>query len=148
MNFHPSLFLSALLLLFVPISGMAQTSEMEQKIQNIAGLEPEEAKTFFMRLQKAVRLGDRVQVSEVMCQPMNVSSAGKPNRKLHTSREFLAQYDELMTSQVRSAIDKQQWSDLFVNGQGLMIGRGEVWIGGRVVKGSEQVRICLAAINA
>jgi hypothetical protein len=39
-------------------------------------------------------------------------------------------YDQLFGSRVHDAINKQTFDGLFVNSRGVMIGTGEVWLGG------------------
>ncbi|MBP2665189.1 MAG: hypothetical protein H6Q76_169, partial [Firmicutes bacterium] len=53
---------------------------------------------------------------------------GKGSVQFETKAELLDNYDEIFTLQVREAIVGQKVAELFVNWQGVMVGKGEVWL--------------------
>ena len=49
---------------------------------------------------------------------------------------FVENYDKIVTPAIAGAIGAQKYSDLMVNGKGVMFGSGETWINGICKKGS------------
>ena len=82
--------------------------------------------TFLNRLQNAVRSNDRNAVASMIAYPVRVNSNGK-SRSYSNRRALLADYDQVFTARVRSAILNQRFEQLFGRDQGVMIGDGAVW---------------------
>jgi hypothetical protein len=70
--------------------------------------------------------------------PIKITAAGKP-LVLRSKDQLLKNYDVAFDSKVKGFIAKQQFAELFCNWQGIMIGRGEVWI--NTVGKSSRLRI-------
>ncbi|KEO83641.1 hypothetical protein [Tumebacillus flagellatus] len=88
---------------------------------------PKEFEAFFKKLQQMVQEENHEAVADLLRFPLRVNDSGK-NYKNATREEFLNQYDEIMTTRVKTALINQKAEDLFVNDRGVMVGRGEIWI--------------------
>lgn len=79
--------------------------------------------------QKAVADNDAAAVAALVQYPIVVSIQGK-KVTLKNEKQFVAQYNQLMTPNIRNAIVGTRYQDLFVNYKGVMFGRGQAWING------------------
>ena len=116
----------------------------------VAGIEnAAEFEKAFAELQAAVAANDRNKVADHILYPLRVNgwwdaAAGKGTFQFATKPEFLDNYDEIFTTQIKTAIIQQKTADLFVNWQGVMVGKGEAWLS---VSGKEPRRYGIFAIN-
>ena len=100
----------------------------------VAGIEnAAEFEKVFAALQKVVAVNDRSKVADLVLYPLRVNGwtddvKGKGSVQFETKAELLDNYDEIFTLQVREAIVGQKVAELFVNWQGVMVGKGEVWL--------------------
>ena len=100
----------------------------------VAGIEnAAEFEKVFAALQKVVAVNDRSKVADLVLYPLRVNGwtddvKGKGSVQFGTKAELLDNYDEIFTLQVREAIVGQKVAELFVNWQGVMVGKGEVWL--------------------
>jgi hypothetical protein len=109
--------------LFAPYAVQAQQSNKYA----VAGIDDAtEAEKFFLHLQTIVAKDDRQAVADAINYPITVKVKGR-RVKLRSKAELLRQYAAVFNQQVKQALAKQQAGDLFVNYQGVMIGRGEIW---------------------
>lgn len=85
-----------------------------------------QVQSFLTRLQAIVRANEKVQFASLVHYPVRVLDG---NRRIEiSSRSALVQkYSSVVTPDVRRAILTQSAACLFANGQGVMIGRGQVW---------------------
>ncbi|WP_289139200.1 hypothetical protein [uncultured Brevibacillus sp.] len=60
--------------------------------------------------------------------PLRVNKVGA-SRFVHSEKQFLTEYDLIMTGKVRQALLQQIVTNTFVNDQGVMVGDGELWLG-------------------
>lgn len=103
--------------------------EVNARIKDVLGGNPEAYHEVFDRLQKDMADGDKAGVAALVAYPLGVTVNGKPE-KIHDARELVDNWDRIVTPEVRKAVADQQFSRLFVNDQGVMIGDGQVWITG------------------
>lgn len=100
----------------------------------VAGIEnAAEFEKTFAALQKVVAVNDRSKVADMVLYPLRVNGwtdevKGKGSVQFETKAELLDNYDEIFTLQVREAIVGQKVAELSVNWQGVMVGKGEVWL--------------------
>jgi hypothetical protein len=81
----------------------------------------------FEVLQEAVEAEDRATVASLVRYPLNVTLDGR--RIAITDEEtFVSRYDEIVTPAVAEVVISQEYADLFVNADGVMLGDGEVWL--------------------
>jgi hypothetical protein len=81
------------------------------------------------QLQAAVAKHNAPAVASLVHYPIKVNPGKKPFT-LKNEKEFIKDYDRIITHDIQDAILKQKYENLFVNSQGAMIGDGEVWITG------------------
>jgi hypothetical protein len=81
------------------------------------------------QLQAAVAKHDAPAVAALVHYPIKVNPGKKPVT-VKNEKEFVRDYDRIITNDIADAIFKQKYENLFVNSQGAMIGDGEVWITG------------------
>ena len=94
----------------------------------VAGLTEAQVRKTFDALQAAVAADDAEAVSRLVAYPLTVN--GRSHRRIRDRRAFLAAYQDLFDAKLRSIVRRQRFEDLFVNWQGVMLGDGELWIGG------------------
>lgn len=107
----------------------AQQKTTSESIQFLLGdsTQYREAITAF---QKAVKAHDAAGVAALVSYPIKVRIGGS-KRTIKTPQKFIAKYDSIVTPAIATAVEDQPWDDLFVNYQGVMLGRGEVWFNGK-----------------
>ena len=64
-----------------------------------------------------------------MSYPINVSINGRKTT-IRNAKAFVANYDAIMTPDIVATVKNQKYEDLFVNYQGVMFGRGQIWVNG------------------
>ena len=85
--------------------------------------------------QKAVAEGDKEGVAALIDYPLAVTIDGKQT-SIKDAADFVRNYDKIVTPAIASLIKAQKYSELMVNGKGVMFGSGETWINGICKKGS------------
>ena len=85
-----------------------------------------EARAFLVELKDAVRANDKQKVADMISYPVNFIRGGKRTR-IRSKQLFLALYDRIFDEHIRKTILDQSAHCLFGNGNGEMIGNGEVW---------------------
>lgn len=80
----------------------------------------------FNAFKTAVVGGDRAAVVEEVRFPLNIAGG----RKITGPGEFQRNYEKIITPAVVKAMSEQEFSKVFVNQQGVMIGDGQVWLTG------------------
>ena len=84
--------------------------------------------------QKAVGDGDKAAVAALVDYPIKVDIDGSKTT-VRDAAAFMRDYDKIITPAIAGAIEAQKYSELMVNGQGVMFGSGETWINGVCKKG-------------
>ena len=85
--------------------------------------------------QKAVAAGDKEAVAALVDYPFSATIDGK-RTPIKNAAGFVENYDKIVTPAIASAIKAQKYSELMVNGKGVMFGSGQTWINGICKKGS------------
>jgi hypothetical protein len=85
-----------------------------------------EAKLFLVRLQHIVKSGEKNRFASLIRYPIRILD-GKHSVEISSASDFVDKYLSIITPEVRQAILMQSASCLFANGQGMMIGRGQLW---------------------
>jgi hypothetical protein len=80
-------------------------------------------------LQMFVASHNASAVAALIHYPIKVNPGKKPFT-IKNEKEFIKDYDRIITHDIQDVILKQKYENLFVNSQGAMIGDGEVWITG------------------
>jgi hypothetical protein len=129
----------------VPAAAQSAT-EVNGKLDTLFGSHTP-YQTFFDRLKKAIGSDDRAAVAAMVDYPFHARIRGKA-LKIKDASQFIADYDQIMTGKVKTAVAKQTYATLFANAQGIMIGDGEVWFSGICGDDScKQQTIKVIAIN-
>lgn len=85
--------------------------------------------------QKAVTDGDQAAVAALVDYPFETTIGGE--RVVIGDRAgFLTHYEGIITPAIAGVVKAQKYSELMVNGKGVMFGRGETWINGVCKPGS------------
>lgn len=126
------LAMQARTLLLIPLFAgahvFAQPEPLNQRIEGVLGASQPYEQTI-TELQAAVADGDAKRVAPLLRYPLRVRQAGK-TITLRRSQDLVRRYGEVFTPAVTAVVANQKYDDLFVNAQGVMFGRGEVWITG------------------
>ncbi len=96
------------------------------RFERVARVTAAGAAQFYQRLRVALGQDNRAAACALLAYPLNHSSG-----TLASAGECQERFDAVFTIDVRKAVGKQAFEDLFVNERGVMVGLGEVWIGGR-----------------
>ena len=117
-------------LLFQPALHAAQTAStaLDKSIDLSVG-DHVRVQQLLTQLQAAVAKHNAAAVAALVHYPIKVNPGKKPFT-LKNQKEFIKDYDRIITPDIQDAIFKQKYENLFVNSQGAMIGDGEVWITG------------------
>lgn len=85
--------------------------------------------------QKAVIEGDKEGVAALVDYPLAATIDGKQT-SIKDAADFVRNYEKIITPAIAGVIKAQKYSELMVNGKGVMFGSGETWINGICKKGS------------
>jgi hypothetical protein len=107
----------------------AANAPVAERLKGIARLDPEAVAQYLKDLKAIVARGDRAAACALVRYPITIG-APKATKTIANAPSCEKNYERIFTPRVIDAIGKQQFADLFVNYQGVMIGRGEVWFGG------------------
>jgi hypothetical protein len=104
----------------------AQDERLEGRLERIAHIDAASATAFFEALRRNLGTGDRAAACAMVAYPLR-----QPGGPVTSAAECQVRYDEIFTIPVRRAVGRQQFAELFVNDDGVMIGSGELWFAGR-----------------
>jgi hypothetical protein len=115
---------------FSPTFGPAQTgpTDLDKSIDLSVGNHVK-VQTLLTDLQRSVSQHNAAAVAALVHYPIKVNPGKRPIT-IKNPKEFIKNYDRIITADIAAAIYKQKYDALFVNSQGVMIGDGEVWITG------------------
>jgi hypothetical protein len=111
-----------------PALAFADDSATNGAIDNAFG-EHAKYERVILSLQKAVVAHDSAAVANLVRYPISVSIGGRKTM-IQNAKMFLANYGAIMTPDIVSTVKTQKYEDLFVNYQGVMFGRGQIWVNG------------------
>jgi hypothetical protein len=115
----------------------------------VAGLDKMEVRVFFDTLKQAFANDNKAKIAALISYPLRVYIDGQL-QTIPAMDDFILHYPKIITDDVKGAVLNQQFTELFVNWQGVRIGRGELWFGGVVKEGAEAgkaYRLEIIAIN-
>jgi hypothetical protein len=110
------------------LPALAQTPDINQTIDTVLG-DHAKYQAVIDALQAGVKDNDAAAVSALVSYPINVKIHGKKTR-IKNAADFTKNYAAIITPAIATAITSQKYNDLMVNSQGIMFGKGEVWING------------------
>ena len=106
----------------------AQVRTTSESIQFLLGDSAQYRKAI-TAFQEAVKAHDAAAVAALVSYPIKVT-IGTSRRTIKTPQKFIAKYDSIITPAIAAAVQDEPYGDMMVNAQGVMLGRGEVWING------------------
>ncbi|WP_221139744.1 hypothetical protein [Rhizobium sp. NZLR10] len=80
------------------------------------------------QLVQAMRSGDAETIAGLAEYPLTVKADGE-SYDVESAEDFIDNFGDLVTPETRSAVGRQQYQDLFVNSDGVMLANGAVWMG-------------------
>ncbi|ARM89079.1 hypothetical protein RHEC894_CH02795 [Rhizobium sp. CIAT894] len=80
------------------------------------------------QLVQAMRAGDAEAIAGLADYPLTVKANGE-TYDVENAEDFVDNFDDLVTPETRRAVGRQQYGDLFVNSDGVMLAGGAVWMG-------------------
>ena len=120
--------IAALALIALPARSQTSLTDLDKSIDLSVGNHVK-VHQILTSLQQGVAKHDAATVASLVHYPIKVNPGKKPFT-IKNQKEFIKDYDRIITHDIQDAIFKQKYEDLFVNSQGAMIGDGEVWITG------------------
>jgi hypothetical protein len=121
-----------------------QDDLVDARMERVAGIEAAAASRFFEQLRRAVGTNDRAAACALVAFPL-----GHPEGDVPDAAACEARYDTIFSIPIRRAVGRQQWKELFVTEEGVVLGNGELLFAARCVRrpcGSDALRV--TAINA
>lgn len=118
--------LGATLLAATPIFAQSD-SDVYNKIEELHG----DAAGFDKPLRElvlAMRSSDAETIAGLAEYPLTVKANGE-TYDVENAEDFVENFDDLVTPATRRAVGRQQYGDLFVNSDGVMLAGGTVWMG-------------------
>jgi alpha-beta hydrolase superfamily lysophospholipase len=114
--------------LFAPTPGSAQASpaDLNKSVDMLIG-DHVKVQQILTDLQRSVASHNAAGVAALIHYPIKVNPGSRPIT-IKNPKEFIKDYDRIITLDITEAILKQKYDALFVNSQGAMLGEGEVWI--------------------
>ena len=135
MSFSISAFTKAFVLTFflafsATTVAMAETKQaVHDRIENLLG----DASTFdqiFTHMRKVFAAGnidDMMEIADTVEYPLTVNGADG-ELVIKDRGEFIDQFEDIFTENVRTAIANQRYENLTVSSDGIMFGNGELWM--------------------
>jgi len=108
-----------------PAPAATDEGDARARIDSVLG-DAAQYEKVFNAFKTAVVGGDRAAVVEEVRFPLNIAGG----RKITGPGEFQRNYEKIITPAVVKAMSGQEFSKVFVNQQGVMIGDGQVWLTG------------------
>ncbi len=75
-----------------------------------------------------MRTGDAETIAGLAEYPLSVKADGE-TYDVENAEDFIENFDDLVTPETRRAAGHQQYEDLFVSSEGVMLANGAVWMG-------------------
>lgn len=106
----------------------ADEASVDQQIEALLG-DSQDYKELFYAFKVALEEGKSDIVVSLVNYPLTVTIDGDA-ATYASEQDLLDAYDSVFTEAIIEAVSNQEYGDLFVNSEGVMIGNGEVWISG------------------
>lgn len=107
----------------------AAEGDARARIERLLG-DADQYETLFNNLQRGVAANDAAAVAALMRYPLNVHVGGN-KRSVADAATFQRDYSRIITPAIAKVIAEEKFDRLFVNGQGVMLGSGQVWMNGK-----------------
>jgi len=107
--------------------GAAQ--DFDAAVRDLFGDDPARYRAAIEGFQAAVRAGDGAGAAGFVQYPIEVEVDGE-ERIVRDPADFAAHFDAIVTPEIAAAVADEPLTEMMVNYQGVMLGRGEVWVSG------------------
>ena len=108
---------------------LAQEADFDTAVRDQLAGDPAAYHQVVEGFQKAVRDRDAAAAAALVTYPIGVSIDGKAVT-IRSPQEFAEKFSAIVTPAIAAAVVDEPTSEMMVNYQGVMLGRGEVWING------------------
>ena len=88
----------------------------------------EDVELFFKNTKKAILTDDKIWLSKNTRFPLNLYESGKVKLKIKNSKDFLKNYNLIITKSLQKIIKESCVCDIFSNSHGSMIANGAIWV--------------------
>src|SRR5262245_57679673 len=103
--------------------------DFDQAVRELFGDDPGRYRAVIEGFQAAVRAGDGAAAAGLVEYPIEVEVDGEV-RIVRDPADFAAHFDAIVTPEIAAAVAEEPVAEMMVNYQGVMLGRGEVWVSG------------------
>lgn len=107
---------------------LADEAEVDQQIEEMLG-DHQVYKDAIADIQQRVANEDSVAFSAYVEYPITVTINGR-SKTIRSAEQFEPLYSDIITPEIAEVITGQDYGDLFISGDGIMFGNGEVWMNG------------------
>ncbi len=116
--------LTKLAILFLPlITFFAQANKY-----SVMGVDSDnQVESFFLSIQEDIKSGNIKLLSEKIAYPLNIFTE-KEKLQVQSKQQFIANYSQFMTHDLKTALLCQTTNDLRANSNGLRAARGAIWM--------------------
>ncbi len=124
----PSITNTAIIALH-PISTSSPTEyELLEKRSQFLFKEPfSNISDFLIEIQTALKTNDKEALASLIYYPIHIYNLNGQDILIQSDKEFVADYEKILTPELKQIIFSQESTKLFMNWQGVMINRGEIW---------------------
>ncbi|MGB5834285.1 MAG: hypothetical protein WBG92_20190 [Thiohalocapsa sp.] len=119
--------LTMVLVTMAPSSLASDQRSMEAQLSS-AGLEVQETRAFFLKMQSAIANSDKPGLAEMTRFPIEVT-IGSEDVRLLSKEQFTHRYNDVVTPALVELVVGTRFDALFANYQGAMLGNGAIWFG-------------------
>jgi hypothetical protein len=108
---------------------------------------------FFLEIREAVSSDNKEKLASLVHYPIGIylptnNRSDSQKTIIHDQNEFIANYEKIATPEWKNIIRAQDPLGLFMNWQGIMVHRGELWFSGVCLdQKCQQVKYYIIAIN-
>ena len=110
------------------LPAVAQSPDDVNRVLDVIFGDHAKFESAFAALQEAVAEEDAEAVAALAAYPLVVKVDER--REVGSAEAFVSLYDQIMTDEIVTVIAEQEYGSLFASDQGIMFGRGEVWMSG------------------
>lgn len=138
--------LLAALVCWSSLSTAASEQEVNARLDQLFNTH-QEYHNFLDNLQTQLIGENKVEVAKLVSYPIEINIDGK-KVKIKTPQQLIKLYGAIFTPALVKTVNTQQYKDLFINAQGVMIGNGQIWFS--AVCGDNQCKkstVLITAIN-
>ncbi|SMG59953.1 hypothetical protein [Cedecea sp. NFIX57] len=128
------------------LSTAASEQEVNARLDQLFNTH-QEYHNFLDNLQTQLISENKVEVAKLVSYPIDINIDSK-KVKIKTPQQLIKLYGSIFTPALVKTVNTQQYKDLFINAQGVMIGNGQIWFS--AVCGDNQCKkstVLITAIN-